>query len=146
MDESLGIPSRDEACLVVRALFDAINSGRWDDAANLLAPDAIDHTGAPGQAPGRDGWTQRWQGMAKMLPDMRTQIEEMVEADGLVATRSRVTATPAAGFMGGPGGRSFDALAFDMMRVRDGQIVEHWGVGDFAAIVQQLGLKVVPST
>ncbi len=82
-----------------------------------------------------------------MLPDMRTQVEEMVEMDGLVATRSRVTATPSAGFMGMPAGtRSFDVLALDMMRVRDGLIVEHWGLGDFATIVQQLGLKIAPAS
>jgi len=141
-----GLSSPGSAPSVVRSLFEHINAGRWNDAAELLSPNAVDHSAPPEQAAGRDGWTARWKGVAAMLPDMHTDIQEMVETNGLVATRSRVTATPAEGFMGRPPGeRSIDVLAFDMMRVRDGLIVEHWGLGDLAAIIRQLDLKIVPA-
>src|SRR5262249_61636625 len=44
-------------------------------------------------------------------------------------------------FMGRPrSGKQVRFDSVDVMRVRDGQIVAHWGVGDLLGLLQQLGI------
>ena len=38
-----------------------------------------------------------------------------------------------------PTGREVQFESVDVMRVRGGQIVEHWGVGNLLCMLQQLG-------
>jgi predicted ester cyclase len=39
-----------------------------------------------------------------------------------------------------PTGKTFDVLAFGMLRLTDGQAIERWGFVDTMAMAQQLGL------
>lgn len=38
-----------------------------------------------------------------------------------------------------PTGRRMAFDIFDLLRIRDGKVVEHWGVYDIAGLMQQLG-------
>jgi predicted ester cyclase len=38
-----------------------------------------------------------------------------------------------------PTGRKIEVPGFDLVRVRDGQAVEHWGLLDGMTLMQQLG-------
>jgi predicted ester cyclase len=48
------------------------------------------------------------------------------------------------GFMGPPNGKSFKIAVFDVVRFKDGKIVEHWGSPDRFALLVQLGLLPQP--
>ena len=41
-------------------------------------------------------------------------------------------------------GNAFEVEAMDMIRVRDGKILEHWGLIDMPALMSQLGLMPSP--
>jgi predicted ester cyclase len=62
-----------------------------------------------------------------------------VEGD-LAAVRLTMSGTHEGEFMGlAPTGRRMEIGAMDLIRVRDGQAVEHWGVTDTMTMMQQLG-------
>jgi predicted ester cyclase len=43
-------------------------------------------------------------------------------------------------FMGTPpSGKRFEVTGFDLLRIREGQVAEHWGVMDAMKMMQQLG-------
>ncbi len=43
-----------------------------------------------------------------------------------------------------PTGKKFEITVIDIMRFTDGKLVEHWGVADRLALMEQLGMKPPP--
>ena len=43
-----------------------------------------------------------------------------------------------------PTGKTFEITVIDIMRFTDGKLVEHWGVADRLALMEQLGMKPPP--
>ena len=41
-------------------------------------------------------------------------------------------------------GKRFEITVIDIMRFHDGKLVEHWGVPDRLALMEQLGMKPPP--
>ncbi|MEV3915081.1 ester cyclase [Streptomyces canus] len=126
---------------VVRRVVACFNAGEFDPS--LFAADVVDHVAPPGTPPGPAGWRHKWESMRAAFSDLRSTIEETVVSGDLVCNRHTVRGTHTGDFMGVPGtGRTFEVLALDMLRVRDGQIVEHWAVNDLLSLVAQLGLEL----
>ena len=72
--------------------------------------------------------------------DFKLVIEDLVVAGDTVWIRNRATGTHDGIFAGVPGsGRSIDITVFDVLRVVDGKIVEHWGVPDRLGALIQIG-------
>ena len=76
----------------------------------------------------------------QLIPDLRWQIEDMLQDGDRVTVRSVATGTPVGDFMGVPcdGSRSFRILTIDVHTVRDGQISAVWHVEDWATALRQL--------
>jgi predicted ester cyclase len=71
-------------------------------------------------------------------------LQSVSESD-LVSTRHRFTARQTGELLGMPAtGKSFEVGAMDMIRWRDGKILEHWGLIDMPATMVQLGLMPAP--
>lgn len=75
-----------------------------------------------------------------LAPDFRISIEDVVAAGDSVWARLRAQGTHTGPAFGGPTGRTFDVTVIDICRFRDARIVEHWGVPDRLAQMQQLGV------
>lgn len=43
-----------------------------------------------------------------------------------------------------PTGRKFEITVIDIMKFKDGKLVEHWGVADRLSLMEQLGMKPPP--
>jgi steroid delta-isomerase-like uncharacterized protein len=87
------------------------------------------------------------------FPDIKHTFEDvMVDGDGLrptgghrVVTRGYFTGTHRGSFQGlPPTGRSVQVNFIHIDRVENGQLVEHWGQADLAAIFAQLGITPIP--
>jgi predicted ester cyclase len=75
------------------------------------------------------------------LPDMHHTIEHQFADDDWVATCVTVRGTHRGTFMGvAPTGKEISFIVLMMNRVEDGTIVLHYGIPDFMAILQPLGL------
>ena len=74
------------------------------------------------------------------FPDFRMEPHVIIAEGDLACVRSTTTGTHEGEFMGiPPTGKKIEALGFDLVRVRDGQAVEHWGLLDAMTMMQQLG-------
>jgi predicted ester cyclase len=82
--------------------------------------------------------------MLSAFPDVRMNVEDIIESGDATWARIRITGTNEGEFMGMPAtGKSVDFQAVDIVRFNDdGTAAEHWGVTDTMTMMQQLG--VVP--
>jgi steroid delta-isomerase-like uncharacterized protein len=129
---------------LVRRLFDHVRVGELDRAAALLAPDFVEHGGAAGQAPGREGWKQGRAMLAAAFPDLASTVEDVVAEGDRVVTRWTVRGTHRGAFMGiPPTGKQATVTGITVWRVAGGAIAESWVAMDRLGLLQQLG--VIPS-
>jgi predicted ester cyclase len=80
-------------------------------------------------------------GLHASLSDMNMTIEDIVATGDDVWVRARATARNDKPIMGRSAtGRPIDIEVVDIIRFKDGRMVEHWGVADRLGMLQQLGL------
>ena len=107
----------------------------------LLAPNFVNHTPAPGLPPDREGIKQLLSMFRAAFPDGSMTIEDMIAEGDKVVSRKTYRGTHQGEFLGiPPTGRHITVGLIDMMRLVDGQVVEHWNVGDDLSMLQQLGV------
>jgi len=128
--------------------FDAIlNTGDLGQLDELCSPDMVNHSLAPGRAPGLAGTRQWLATEGRKFESFRWQ-ERIVVAEGDLVVQF--------GVRGGrwPGGafRGFDVPAGPyrrdtafMYRIAGDRIVERWAVNDHLAMLLQLGAIAGPA-
>jgi predicted ester cyclase len=95
----------------------------------LFAQDFVDHTPQPGRTADRQGASQLYQVLRAAFPDFHAVIHWQAADGDLVTTFKTYHGTHKGEFFGiAPTGRSIQFDTVDAMRVRNGQIAEHWGV------------------
>jgi steroid delta-isomerase-like uncharacterized protein len=125
---------------VAREWMEAIFSGHDLEAVDrLLASDFVDHNPWEGRAPDRDGWKAGTAEFLAAFPDLRCEIDDLIAESDRAAVRNRLIGTHRGAFVAPPTGRRVEFRSVDMVRVVDGQIVEHWGLIDALAFLRQIG-------
>lgn len=109
----------------------------------LFADGFVDHTPQPGTTADKDGVRVLYHRLRDAFPDFRPEIHwQSVDGD-LVTTYKTYHGTHHGDFLGiAPTGRTVQFDTVDAMRVRDGRIVEHWGVANLYSVLGQLGVDV----
>ncbi|MEW9547250.1 ester cyclase [Nonomuraea sp. NPDC050783] len=123
---------------VVELYPQVVATGELDEALAYIDPDVIDHRGGTeGDHVGIGAWREKWERVVSGkgdFHDVSVVVEQNVATDDLSAnvylSRGTHTAT----------GRRYEVRGLDMIRVRDGRIVEHWAVRDTVAMHDQLRL------
>src|SRR5579863_2254883 len=113
--------------------------------AALFAEDYVNHqtsAAAPPPAPGvspKHGTVAFFTGRLKGLPDLTVTIEAMVASADKVAASFAYAGTHQGVYLGvPPTGRKLRFTSCDIFSVKDGLIVEHWGMGDIAGTLAQM--------
>jgi steroid delta-isomerase-like uncharacterized protein len=135
---------------IVRAHHELMNKGDWKAALNNFSEDTKNF----GNAAGRDGVAMILQDVWATFPDFRLEIVDLVAKDDWVVVRCRESGTHlGVGKLPVNGGllvdvpathRHFEVEATHWWKVRDGKIVDHYGVRDDLGMMEQLGLLVGP--
>jgi steroid delta-isomerase-like uncharacterized protein len=125
---------------LVRAGFQAFNSGDADQCLALAAPDLITHLAElPEPRHGRDAWRQGYEMIKRAFPDLQAHSEDIVAAQDKVAVRLRFRGTHTSEFLGIPAtGRTIEYVSHEFYRVADGLIAEEWICSDTATLLRQL--------
>jgi steroid delta-isomerase-like uncharacterized protein len=128
----------------MRQFYERVNAGDVVGFSALLADDLIEHEEIEGQPQTKEGVIQFFTMMLSAFPDVRMNVEDIIESGDATWARIRITGTNEGEFMGMPAtGKSVDFQAVDIVRFNDdGTAAEHWGVTDTMTMMQQLG--VVP--
>lgn len=131
----------DPETVVRRLLDEGFSRGELDVCDELVADQVIEHQDfGPGHADGPEGVKAVIRSLRTAFPDFRLEIEDLVVDGELVWTRNVGSGTNDGPFMGRPPtGRTIQIEVFDVLRVRDGKLVEHWGVPDRLGALMQLG-------
>jgi predicted ester cyclase len=79
------------------------------------------------------------------FPDFSMVIEDLVVSDDKVWGRMTARGTQKGQFGPmPPTGKKIEITVIDIMRFKEGQLIEHWGVPDRFAAMEQLGMKPPP--
>lgn len=130
----------------VQVFYDLLsNPGSKEQAAafqDVTSEDWVSIGDYSGKSKSRDAFLGQMGGFAKLMPDLKWNVEAMHEAGNVVTVRSRATGTPVVPFFGVDGeGRSFDILTIDIHELEGGKIVRTYHVEDWAGGLQQLSGK-----
>jgi predicted ester cyclase len=114
-----------------RRVIKAIETGDSATINGLIADDAVDHQGPNGQdVKGGDN-------VRHMLADMHNHVKDLkidVTADAAngdyIFTMSKMSGTANDASFGMPAGSKMDMSGADVVKVKDGKMVEHWGFVD----------------
>jgi predicted ester cyclase len=125
---------------VIRFNQEVIVQGRHDACSTLVDPDFINHSAAPGSDNGIVGMLHTFEAILRpAFPDLRVEILDQVAEGDKVVTRKRIVGThrgPLAGIA--PTGLPVGIEVIDIVRLRDGRYLEHWGVNTFASVTAWL--------
>ncbi|WP_230532876.1 ester cyclase [Microvirga roseola] len=129
------------AIAVVRRNTEEVQGkGDYNLFEQLFAQDFVDHTPQPGGTPDRQGALRLYKTLRNAFPDFHAVIHWQVADGDLVTTYKTYHGTHEGAFLGvAPTGRKISFETVDAMRVRNGQIVEHWGVANLYKLMEQLG-------
>jgi predicted ester cyclase len=87
----------------------------------------------------RDEQIQRLVGFRAAFPDIQITVEEVVAEGHWISFRSRMRGTHLGEFLGRPPtGKQVEVILLDMIRIEDGQFIEHWGGPDLFDLLRQL--------
>jgi predicted ester cyclase len=133
--------------VVRRLIEEGFNEGALEVCDELTSPDLVEHQHyGSDHAAGAEGVKAVISSLRRAYSDFHLEIEDLVVAGDAVWLRMRGSGTNDGPFMGhAPTGRAMAIDVFDLLRVVDGRIVEHWGVPDRLGALLQLGLVERPA-
>ncbi|HEY0620404.1 MAG TPA: ester cyclase [Kribbella sp.] len=124
-----------------RILREGFATGNADIVDEVCSPDLIEHqfglagTGAEAIEHVKAAIRQ----VHELMPDIVYTVEDSVTQGDTVWARGRARGTATGSFFGPPSGAPIDIPLFEVARVQDGVIVEHWGCPDRFALLAQTG-------
>jgi steroid delta-isomerase-like uncharacterized protein len=132
--------SKAAIAVVRRSIEEVQGRGDFDVFDELFADDFVDHTPQPGITADKPGVRVLYSTLRSAFSDFNPDIHWQVADGNLVTTFKIYYGTHEGEFLGiPPTGRRIQFESVDAMRVVDGKIVEHWGVGNLYSLVRQLG-------
>jgi steroid delta-isomerase-like uncharacterized protein len=128
-------------CDVVKRFFDeAFNRGNAKVCEELVAVDHVSHL-PNGDHYGPEGVRIDVHYFRAAFPDLKIELEELIEAPERVIYRFTARGTHDGPFMGiPPSGRRVEVQGIGIDRLQDGKTVERWVQYDSAGLLQQLGV------
>jgi predicted ester cyclase len=143
MSVSIGESTSVAELEVMRRMFDeGFATGNGEVVDELCSPDLVDHQfGLAGQGEqAREHVRAAMRDVHTAFPDIRFTIEDSVLDGDRIWVRARGQGTATGPYFGPPSGRPVDFCVIDIARIKNGQIVEHWGVPDRLAVLAQTGV------
>ena len=112
----------------------------------LFADDFIDHTPQPGMTADKTGVRKLYRSVRTAFPDFHAEIHWQLADGDRVITYKTYHGTHEGHFLGvAPTHRIIHFETVDVMRVQNGKITDHWGVGNLLSLLQQIGGCAVPA-
>ncbi|RZT16914.1 steroid delta-isomerase-like uncharacterized protein [Kribbella sp. VKM Ac-2569] len=126
---------------VVKDFIDGLfTKGDLGTVDTYLAEDFINHDPPFGVTPDREGMRTAGGMMRAAFPDWHSELHALIAEDDIVVERFTASGTHRGEVMGvPPTGRTISLPGINIFRLRDGLIVERWGLLDDLGFLKQLG-------
>lgn len=136
--------SAENKAIVKSFLQEVLNGKAVASVDKYVAANYVDHSLAPGLPNNREGFKELLNQFFNAFPDMKVTVEDIIAEEDRVVLRVTSSGTHKGEFMGiAPTSKSFSIGEIHIMRMENGQMIEHWGIEDNMSMMQQLG--VIPS-
>ena len=124
-----------------RMLNEGFARGETEVVDELCAPDMVEHQfGLRGMGDEAIAKVKAaMEDVHRGMPDLQFSIEDWTEQGDTIWIRAEGVGTNTGPFFGAPSGKPVRITVFDVARIVDGRIVEHWGVPDRFALLVQTG-------
>jgi len=135
--------TREKSVKVVRRLIEeGFNKGNLSAVDEIVSINMKEYQRFDPPLPsGSAGTKALITGLRGMFPDLELTIEDIAVEEDKVWIRMRARGTNKGIIMGKPPtGRQIEIDVIDVCRVKDGKIVEHWGVPDQLGMLEQVGI------
>jgi steroid delta-isomerase-like uncharacterized protein len=126
---------------VVRRFIEEVQNKKDIDVFDELhAPDFVNLSAPPGMPTDREGGKMFLGGFLGAFPDSEVTIDDMIAEGDRVVTKKTFAGTHTGDFGEIPASGNRVTIQYvDILRLRDGQIIEHWLCMDQLSFLQQLG-------
>ena len=129
----------------VHRMVEELNKRNLAALDEYFAADYVDHSPAPGLPATREGFKQAVTMLFTAFPDFRAIEEDLIAEGDKVVYRGIAQGTHQGEFLGmPPTGKQFTMGEIHIVRLANGQIVEHWEQSDQLGMLQQLGAIPAP--
>lgn len=134
--------------VVRRVNKEFIEGGNMETFEEIFAADFINHTAPEGAPKSREGVVYFFNHLLKSaFPDLKVEIHDMVAEGDKVTTRKSFHATHHGEFYGIPPTNKRVVMdVLDIIQLRDGKFVAHWGILDTQGLLAQLNNQNSPQT
>lgn len=126
--------------IVLRFNKEVIEEGNLQSFDALMDKDFINHSAPEGMDNEPGGMIYTFNSILRpALPDLKVIIHSQVAERDLVTTRKTITGTHTGTFFGiAPTGNLVTIDVIDIVKIRHGKYVEHWGLNTLAAVLAKL--------
>ena len=130
---------------IVIELYEAFDRGEFDLVRSMISEDfSTDLVGIPDSLD-REGFIKFGREFRQAFPDGCHQFDEIIAEENKVVTIGKFRGTHLGKFQGLPAtGRAIEIEVMHVDRLMDGKIVSHWGQGNQAGMMKQLGIVFFP--
>jgi predicted ester cyclase len=131
--------TNDNILAVIRQVVEkGFGEADMDVIDRMVHTDVIEHQF--GRPNGREALKRSIQSIANGFSDIKYTLQRYSIDGDIVWVHYVFTAVHTGAFAGyEPTGKNVDIHIMDIAKIRDGQIVEHWGVPDQLALLKQIG-------
>lgn len=132
--------NNDPKAVVARFNREVIQDGNRQSFEALIAPDFVNWTAPSDALRGAEAmWATFSSVLRPAIAGLQVRIHDQLRDGDKVVTRKTISGKHTGSLAGVEAtGRDISIDVIDIVRVRDGRYVEHWGVNTLAAVVQQL--------
>jgi predicted ester cyclase len=132
--------------IIVRYIEQVVNTGNLERISEFIDSRYIDHND-PLAAMGVGVAERHVQAVRSTFPDLLVTIEEQIAEGDLVVTRCTARATHQGEWLNiRPTNKPIVIPGINIDRIKDGKIVEHWGVADTLQALLAIDALVLPKT
>ena len=135
--------------LVERYYREVMTLGQGDTIKfdEFVAKDAVLHNSYPNPPVGPDAWKERVRIFTTSFSDVEITLGEVLAEGDSVATQMIYRGTHTGEFLGvPPSGKRVAVDEIQIMRIRDGMIVERRSVIDMISLLAQIGATEIPAS
>ena len=122
-----------------RKVYKAIETGDAAVIDSLITSDAVDHQGPNGMdIKGKDSVRHMLTDMHNHVKDFKLEIIADAANGDYIFAMAHISGTMSDASMGMPAGSKMDEKGVDVIKLKDGKMVEHWGFVDPGAMMKHM--------
>jgi steroid delta-isomerase-like uncharacterized protein len=127
---------------IYQQFADAVNRRDLDALDQIFDPELINHGADPDEPRGAYHFKHVFRNFIAACPDLQVTIQDQIAEDDKVVVRWADMGThTGAALLGIPAtGKQIILTGIDILRIRDGKIVERWAENDRVYLMETLGL------